>query len=129
MDMNILIITLNILVPTSVISSVTTSYNCLDWHECLFNEYDDKFGNLNKDCWTSMFSVECTIKLLKTTLFVDAISKVLVFVKSKDMSLLYNYNNPWIMSFDVKVLPFLSPLVKKKHISVLRSNYFLYITS
>jgi hypothetical protein len=41
-----------------------------------------------------MFSVECTIKLLKTTLFVDAISKVLVFVKSKDMSLLYNYNNP-----------------------------------
>jgi len=43
-----------------------------------------------------MFNVECIVKpsILKATLPIDAISKALVFVKSKDMSLLYNYNNP-----------------------------------
>jgi hypothetical protein len=43
-----------------------------------------------------MFDVECIIEpsILKTTLLIDAISKTLVFVKSKDMSLLYNHNNP-----------------------------------
>ncbi len=32
--------------------------------------------------------------ILKVTLLVDAISKALVFVKSKDMFILYNCNNP-----------------------------------
>jgi hypothetical protein len=43
-----------------------------------------------------MFDVECIVKpsILKATLFIDAISKALAFVKSKEMSLLYNYNNP-----------------------------------
>jgi hypothetical protein len=43
-----------------------------------------------------MFNVECIVKSskLKAILLVDAISKALVFVKSKDMSLLYNCNNP-----------------------------------
>ncbi len=43
-----------------------------------------------------MFDVECIVKqsLLKTYLFIDAISKALVFVNSKDMFLLYNCNNP-----------------------------------
>jgi hypothetical protein len=43
-----------------------------------------------------MFNVECIVKLsiLKTILPIDAISKALVFVKSKDMFLLYNRNNP-----------------------------------
>ncbi len=41
-----------------------------------------------------MFSVECIIKLLKSTLLVDAISKALVFVKLEYMSILYNCNNP-----------------------------------
>jgi hypothetical protein len=35
------------------------------------------------------------------------------------MSILYNCNNPWIMSFNVNVLPIPTPLAKKKHISVL----------
>jgi hypothetical protein len=43
-----------------------------------------------------MFNVECIVKpsILKTVLPVDAISKTLVFVKSKDMFLLYSRNNP-----------------------------------
>jgi hypothetical protein len=43
-----------------------------------------------------MFNAECIVKpsKLKTILPIDAISKALVFVKSKDMSLLYNHNNP-----------------------------------
>jgi hypothetical protein len=43
-----------------------------------------------------MFNVECIVKLsiLKVVLLIDAISKALVFVKSEDMSLLYNYINP-----------------------------------
>jgi hypothetical protein len=40
------------------------------------------------------------------------------FVKSKDIFLLYNRNNPWIMSFNVKTLPVPSPPVKIKHIDV-----------
>jgi hypothetical protein len=43
------------------------------------------------------------------------------------MSLLYNHNNPWIMSFNVKFLPILTPPIKKKHIGVLKYNYFLCI--
>jgi hypothetical protein len=43
-----------------------------------------------------MFNVECIVKpsILKASLLDDAISKALVFVKSEDMSLLYNHNNP-----------------------------------
>jgi hypothetical protein len=43
-----------------------------------------------------MFNVECIVKLLilKIILPIDAISKALVFFKSKDMFLLYNHNNP-----------------------------------
>jgi hypothetical protein len=54
-----------------------------------------------------MFNVECIIKssILKEILPIDVINKALVFVKSKDMSLLYNSNNPWIMSFNVKKFP------------------------
>jgi hypothetical protein len=42
-----------------------------------------------------MFNVECIVKssILKVTLLIDAISEIVVFVKSKDMSLLYNHNN------------------------------------
>jgi hypothetical protein len=43
-----------------------------------------------------MLNVECIVKpsILKVTLPVDAINKTLVFVKSEDMFLLYNCNNP-----------------------------------
>ncbi len=97
----------------------------------LFNEYDDKFGKLNKDCWTGVFNVECIVKpsILNTTLLVDAISKALVFVKSKNMSLWYNCNNIWIMSFNVKILLVPMPVVKNKHIDVFMYNFFLWITS
>ncbi len=100
-------------------------------HVSLFNESNDKFCKLDKDCWICMFNVECIVKpsILKAILLVDAISKALVFVKSKDMSILYNCNNPWIMNFNVKVLSVLTPLVKNKHIDVSRYNYFLCITS
>ncbi len=69
----------------------------------LFNKYDDKFDKLDKDCWASMFNVECIVKssILKVVLLVDGISKALVFVKWEGMYLLYNHNNPWIMSFNV----------------------------
>jgi hypothetical protein len=67
-----------------------------------------------------MFSVQCIVKLLilKVVLLIDVISKALVFVKSKDMSLLYNHNNPWIMSFNVNFLLVPAPLVKNKHIGI-----------
>jgi len=53
------------------------------WHVSLFNEFINKFGKLDKDCWTSMFNDECIIKpsILKAILHVDAISKALVYVK------------------------------------------------
>jgi hypothetical protein len=65
-----------------------------------------------------MFNVECIVKssILKVTLLIDAISEAVVFVKSEDMSLLYNHNNYWIMSFNVKVLRIQAPPIKNKHI-------------
>jgi hypothetical protein len=55
MDINLLFITLNILTPTNDISSII-SCNCSYRH-------NDKFGKLDKDCWTSMFNVEYIVKL------------------------------------------------------------------
>ncbi len=49
-DHSLLFITLNILTPTSDISSITTSCNCSYQHLSIFNESDDRFGKLNKDC-------------------------------------------------------------------------------
>jgi hypothetical protein len=95
MDLSLLFITLNILAPTSDISSIKISCSCSYRHVNLFNEFNDKFGELNKDCRTIMFNVECIIKLsiLKAFLPINAINKSLVFVKLEDMSLLYNHNN------------------------------------
>ncbi len=91
----------------------------------------DKFGELNKDCWTSMFNVKCIIKpsILKVDLLIDAISKALVFVQLKDMFLLYNHSNPWIISFNVKVLIVPTPLAKNKQIGISKYNCFLCIMS
>jgi hypothetical protein len=50
MDLSTLFITLNILTPTNDISSITTNCNYSYWHVSLFNESDDKFDKLNKDC-------------------------------------------------------------------------------
>jgi hypothetical protein len=61
MDFCLLSITLNILALTSDISFITTSCNCSYQHISIFNEFDDKFGKLNKDCWISMFRVECIV--------------------------------------------------------------------
>jgi len=96
MDLNLLFKTLDILTLISDISSIKTSYNCLYQHVSLFIEVNDKFSKLDKDCWIGMFNVECIIKpsILKAILPIDAISKALVFVKSKDRLLLYNCNNP-----------------------------------
>jgi hypothetical protein len=87
MDLGLLFITLNILAPTSDISSITTNCNCSYQHVSLYNEYDDKFGKLNKNCWTCMFNVERIIKpsILKVVLPIGAINKALVFIKSKNM--------------------------------------------
>jgi hypothetical protein len=48
-----------------------------------------------------MFEVECFVWLstLSVILFVDVMNKVLVFIKFDDRFLLYNHNNPWIISF------------------------------
>ncbi len=48
MDLSLLFITLNILAPKNDISSITTSYNCSYRHVNLFNEFDNKFGKLDK---------------------------------------------------------------------------------
>ncbi len=54
---NLLSKTLNILALINDISSITTSYNCLYQHVSLFNEFNDKFGKLDQDCWIGMFNV------------------------------------------------------------------------
>ncbi len=56
----------------------------------------NKFARLNKDWWIGMFNAKCIFKpsILTTTVPIDAISKALVFVKLKYMSLLYNLINP-----------------------------------
>jgi len=64
------------------------------------------------------------LSILKIALPIDAISKALIFVKSKNISLFYNRNNPRIMNFNVKVLRVPTPLVKNKHISVSKYNFF-----
>ncbi len=53
----------------------------------LLNESIDKFGKLDKDYCTSIFNAECIVKpsILKTSLLVVAMSKALIFVKSKNM--------------------------------------------
>jgi hypothetical protein len=61
MDLSLLFITLNILTPTSDILYMTTSCNCSYRHVSLFNEFEYKFGKLDKDYWTSMFNVESII--------------------------------------------------------------------
>ncbi len=96
MDLSLLSKTLNILALINDISSITTSYNFLYQHVSLFNEFNDKFSKLDKDYWIGMFDVECIVKpsILKENEPIDAISKALIFVKSKDMSLVYNCNNP-----------------------------------
>jgi hypothetical protein len=85
MDFSLLSITLNILAPIGHISFITISCIFSYQHVNLFNEFDDKFGKLNKGCWIGMFNVECIgiPSILKTTLLINAISKALVFVKSK----------------------------------------------
>ncbi len=89
MDLSLLFITLNILPLKNDISSITTICNV-----SLFSKFDGMFGKLNKDYWTIMFNVECIVKpsILKVILPIDAISKSLICVKSKDTSLLYNCN-------------------------------------
>jgi hypothetical protein len=88
--LNLLFITFNILAPTNDISFITTSCNCSYLYVSLFNEFVEKFSKVNKDCWKSMFNVECIVKplILKAILLINAISKALVFVKTKYMSLL-----------------------------------------
>jgi hypothetical protein len=75
-----LFITFNILAPTNDISSIITSYNCSYWHISLFNEFVDKFGKLDKVCWTNMFNVKCIVKpsIMKVDLFVDGINNALI---------------------------------------------------
>jgi hypothetical protein len=97
----------------------------------LFNEYNDKFGKLEKDCWMSMSNVEyidIKLTILKVDLPMDAIGTTLGFIKFKYMSLLYNRNNPWIISLNVKFCQFQQPFIKNKQIDVSRYNYFLCIT-
>ncbi len=50
MDLNLLSITLNIQTPTTHVSSITTNFNYSYQHVNLFNEFNDNFGKLDKDC-------------------------------------------------------------------------------
>jgi hypothetical protein len=50
MDISLLSIMLSILAPTNNISLITISNNCYYYrHVNLFNEFNEKFGKLNKD--------------------------------------------------------------------------------
>ncbi len=115
MNINLLFITLNILAPISDISSIITSWNCLYWHVSQFNECDDTFKKLNKNFWIGMFNIKFIVKpsILKVISHVDTISKALVFVRNRDISLVYDRSNSWIISFSVKVVLVTTPLVKK----------------
>jgi len=64
--------------------------------------------------WTCMFNNKCHIKpsILNAILSMDPMSKTLIFVKYENKFLLYKYNNPWIINFNVKVLLVLTPLDK-----------------
>jgi hypothetical protein len=116
MSLNLLFKTLNVLAPISDISSIITSYNCLYWHVSQFNECDDMFEKINKDFLIGMFNIKFIVKpsILKVISHVDTISKTLVFVKDNDISLMYDRNNYWIISFSVIVVLVTTPLVKKK---------------
>jgi hypothetical protein len=46
---SLLFITLNIIAQTNDISFIITSCNCSYQHVSLFNEFDDKFGKVDKD--------------------------------------------------------------------------------
>ncbi len=95
-------------------------------------EYNDTFGKLDKDCWMGMFNVEYIdfkSTILKVDIPMDAIGITLVFIKFKYIFLLYNRNNPWIISFNIKVYQFQQPPIKNKQIGVSKYNYFLCITS
>jgi hypothetical protein len=85
------------------------------------------FGKLDKICWTNMFNVNYIVKpsIMKVALFVDAISKALIFVKLEHMCLLYNCNNLLMLKF----LPIPTLFVKNKQINNQKKYFFLYITS
>jgi hypothetical protein len=76
------------------------------------------FENLNKDFWIGMFNIKFIVKpsILKVISHMHTISKTLVFVKDKDISLVCGCNNSWIISFSVKVVLIKTPLVKNKQI-------------
>jgi hypothetical protein len=84
-NLSLLSITLNIITPMIDISFIMKSYNYSYRHLNLFNESNDKFGKLNKDCWTNMFDAKCIVKplVLKATLLIDGISKALFLLSQK----------------------------------------------
>jgi len=60
MDLNLLLITLNILALIIDIPFITTSCNCSYQHVNIFNEFDGKFGKLNNDDCIVRSSLLCS---------------------------------------------------------------------
>jgi hypothetical protein len=60
MDLNLLLITLNILALIINIPFITTYCNCSYQHVNLFNEFDDKFSKLNNDEYIVKPSLSCS---------------------------------------------------------------------
>jgi hypothetical protein len=62
----------------------------------LFEESNDRFNMLVNVCWTNMFKVQLLFDhpILNVALFVDAMNKKIIFVKSNYRFLLYNCNSP-----------------------------------
>ncbi len=91
MNLNLLSITLCISTLKSDIPCITTNYNCSYQHVSLLIKYNDKFGKVDNDCWTTMFDIGCIARpsLLNVVLPIDAMNKILTFVKFKDMSFVY----------------------------------------
>jgi hypothetical protein len=91
MNPNLLSITLCISTLKSDIPCITTNCNCSYQHVNLLNKYNNKFGKLNNDYYTTMLNIECIVRpsLLNAVLFINAMNKALTFVKFKDMSFVY----------------------------------------
>ncbi len=108
-------ITLNTLTPIRDISSITASYNSSYQHVSLFKESNNKFDRFVNVCWTCF---QCKMYYLTINNIICNftyrchLSNALVFVRFDYKSLLYIHNNLWIISFKVKFLPILTPLVK-----------------
>ena len=126
-DCNFWSITLNILDPIREISFMTTNCNYLYLFVSLFKVSHDKLDNLVNDWFIETFKAKCIVVPFawNKTFPMYAITKVFVFSKFDDNSLIYKSNKPHIISFKVKKFLFQHP-IRNKCIGSCGYNFFFY---